>query len=317
MNLFLTVSFFLLRGAQPWTIPSPLQRTTVLTSLIKSEYVSFSAQSSLQNITVRLEYPTGLYLIEKERVLQHAARNNILLPSLERRKKNEFFCVLEHNTIALNPLYSSVYALPRILSQKQCQYIIDIAENYAATHEGWTKTRHTGYPTTDLPLEAVFGRFSSIGALLAGEILPIMAEKYNLDEKYLRIGEMFIAKYEFSAGKQSSLAAHQDGTPFSFVLSLNQADVDFEGGGTRFVHEEGGRGRIYRPLESGSGIIFSGRKLHEGVAVTRGVRYILTGFCEYYPEDGTHVSYLANYEPQFDGKKESTPFSFIEFFFLQ
>lgn len=44
---------------------------------------------------------------------------------------------------------------------------------------------------------------------------------------------MFIAKY--IAGQQAGLKAHKDGTPWSFVITLNEPDVEFEGGGTRFV----------------------------------------------------------------------------------
>ena len=38
-----------------------------------------------------------------------------------------------------------------------------------------------------------------------GEILPRMAEYFDLDEEHLKIGELFVAKYEFGEDKQNSL----------------------------------------------------------------------------------------------------------------
>lgn len=133
---------------------------------------------------------------------------------------------------------------------------------------------------------------------------------------------MFVAKYEYGPHKQASLKAHQDGTLFSFILTLNEPDVDFLGGGTRFIHhhqtistvdssnEDGqnrgsgsGSGVVYRPSEVGTAIAFCGKQLHEGVPVTSGVRYILTGFCEYNNCDraGSHESFLEEYDPRWDG----------------
>lgn len=150
--------------------------------------------------------------------------------------------------------------------------------------------------------ECLFGSFSAMQARIAGELLPRMALAFGIDEEHLSVAEMFIAKYEYAPGKQHKLDAHQDGTPFSFVITLNQPDEDFSGGGTRFVDEDGGKGVIYRPSHAGSAITFFGKKMHEGVAVTKGVRYILTGFCEYDNEDGSHDSFMSNYDYRWDGK---------------
>jgi hypothetical protein len=124
---------------------------------------------------------------------------------------------------------------------------------------------------------------------------------YGLQKRSLEVNEMFIAKYQFAPDRQRSLAPHQDGSQFSFVLTLNEPDVDFTGGGTRFIAEDA----LYRPGR-GNGIIFSGKQLHEGVALTGGTRYILTGFCSYDPEDGSHESYLLSYDPRWDGRLVSS-----------
>jgi predicted 2-oxoglutarate/Fe(II)-dependent dioxygenase YbiX len=106
-------------------------------------------------------------------------------------------------------------------------------------------------------------------------------------------GEMFIAKYEFAEGKQTSLKPHVDGTPWSFVIVLNDPGADFDGGGTRFIDD----GVTYRPANVGSAIAFSGKNMHEGVAITRGIRYILTGFCTYTDKsDQTHEAFMQCYD---------------------
>lgn len=61
---------------------------------------------------------------------------------------------------------------------------------------------------------------------------------------------------------------------------------------------------IHRPSKAGSAVLFSGKNLHEGVPVTSGVRYILTGFCEYAYDcsDTTpHEAFMKDYKKLHDG----------------
>ena len=51
----------------------------------------------------------------------------------------------------------------------------------------------------------------------------------------LEICDLFIAKYDLAGKGQPSLGEHVDGSPWSFVVALNDA---FEGGGTQFVEVE-------------------------------------------------------------------------------
>ena len=88
-------------------------------------------------------------------------------------------------------------------------------------------------------------------------------------------GELFIAKYEFQPGKQAGLGAHKDGTPWSFVVTLNNP-CEFVGGGTRFVEDYAG-GVTYRPSTVGSAVIFSGKNKHEGIRIC-----VLVFFCYLY-----------------------------------
>ena len=84
--------------------------------------------------------------------------------------------------------------------------------------------------------------------------------------------DLFVARY--SADGQRALEEHEDGSPWAFVVPLNDG---FEGGGTQFVELEGAP--IFRPAV-GRALLFSGKNRHRGVATTKGVRYILAGFVD-------------------------------------
>ena len=64
-----------------------------------------------------------------------------------------------------------------------------------------------------------------------------------------------------------------DGSEFSFIIALNE---DYEGGGTRFIKKNK---TIH--LNRGDIVVFCGQTKHEGLEVTKGVRYILPGFIRY------------------------------------
>ena len=67
----------------------------------------------------------------------------------------------------------------------------------------------------------------------------------------------------------------------SFVLALSAPGVDYDGGGTRFAASEGSRGGdvVVRRPARGAALIFEGGTVWHGASdVTRGVRYVLSGF---------------------------------------
>lgn len=223
------------------------------------------------------------------------------------------YFLLEHNCIELPKHHKEVYVMEDALSHEVCQEIIDKAE----AHQ-WTEQRHTAFATTDLPLEALFGTFSNIHADIDCRILPRMAQAFDLDEEFLQIGEIFIAKYEFNKAVESSinanvdaakfgieearsetqvgLGAHKDGTPWSFVLPLNDA-IEFEGGGTYFVDSE----ETFRPSQ-GSAVLFSGKNEHKGVPITGGKRFVMVGFINYSNrKDTSHEEFLRCYVKERDG----------------
>lgn len=159
-----------------------------------------------------------------------------------------------------------------VLSPKECQRIIDEGERMAARVGGWLNKRHKGAPTTDIPFHflggpkrGVFGKWQQY---FEKNILgPILKKDYNAH--FSSFNDFFLVKY--TPQEQADLRLHRDGTVISFVLQLNE---DFEEGGT-YIHSLGDA-LVHK---TGDLCVHSGWMLHGARAITKGVRYVLIGFC--------------------------------------
>eukprot|EP00978_Attheya_sp_CCMP212_P006112 scaffold13787_cov59-Attheya_sp.AAC.1 len=80
------------------------------------------------------------------------------------------------------------------------------------------------------------------------------------------------------------LSKHTDDSELSFVITLNDG---FKGGGTRFIDDD----TTVAP-KCGAGVFFCGHRLHSGVEVVEGERYILAGFVRVYPSTPEGVAKL-------------------------
>ena len=174
----------------------------------------------------------------------------------------------ETNTIKYNRFLQR-FIYPKIYCSNVCTWIINECEKYAEKNGGWTRKRHSNYPTTDLPVENV----TAISGFVFGS-LKIISEKikcsYGLtDEIKLDYNDLFIVKYEDVA--QNFLEIHKDGSFLSFNILLSNC-ADFEGGGTYF--DDG----LIMKGEQGDLIIHSSKINHSGVPITKGTRYLLVGF---------------------------------------
>ena len=175
-------------------------------------------------------------------------------------------------------------------------------------------SRHSAHTTTDFSVYDC----APLAALLRGvcceTVLPTLAALYFNDAARveLRVEDCFFVKYDGAEGRQHGLGAHRDGSLLSFSIAMN-APAAFNGGGTFFAHgEQGGRSAraaspassasvqvcdserraapcprelgsgsgetVVRPTSVGDLIAHCGKLVHGGVALTRGVRYILVGF---------------------------------------
>ena len=147
----------------------------------------------------------------------------------------------------------------------ECSKIIE----YAEAHGLERGARHAAHATTDVSCFDV-PQLRRVAATCSERVVPLLAKLFGVDD--LVLADLFVARY--AADGQRALEEHEDGSPWSFVVPLNDR---FEGGGTQFVELEGAP--IFRPAV-GAALLFSGKNRHRGVATTEGVRYILAGFVD-------------------------------------
>lgn len=85
--------------------------------------------------------------------------------------------------------------------------------------------------------------------------------------------DVFVVKYDAGADGQRDLLRHVDGGDVSFMLALSPRNA-YDAGGTDFdVLEEP------LHLEQGDLTLFHADLYHAGIPISRGVRYLLVGFC--------------------------------------
>lgn len=151
----------------------------------------------------------------------------------------------------------------QVLSPALCGQIINIAEQ-----QNWQTTRHENYPTTDIATCTVPSL--ELALLDVNErIMHAACRRFGFEQGELWLRDQFVVKYDPSA--QSKLVPHKDASPISYVLALNDA---YTGGGTSF------QGTTPSKLQVGQVLVFSGKRLHEGLPTTSGTRYIVTGFLD-------------------------------------
>lgn len=170
---------------------------------------------------------------------------------------------IKYNRFLQRFVYHKIYC-PNV-----CTWIINECEKYAKENGGWTKKRHSAYPTTDLPVESV----KPIAGFIF-ESLKVIGDKikksYGLNEEIiLDFKDLFVVKYQHD--DQNFLEIHKDGSFISFNILLSDV-TDFEGGGTYF--DDG----LIMKGEQGDLIIHSSRIKHSGLPITKGIRYLLVGF---------------------------------------
>ena len=210
---------------------------------------------------------------------------------------NDIFKITEYNvntsntdkyintlSISKNLLYKNIttskpgdfvhYYIPNVISNTLCDIIINESEKYALQN-GWTTSRHKKYPTTDLQILSIPNIQTLVTNSIKYDVLPLIAEKYNVSKYLLELNDLFIVKYD--ANKQSELESHKDGSAFSFNILLNHPS-EFEGGGT-YINNDCENILVHNT--KGGLIIHSGQCLHSGNKITNGKRYILVGFVNY------------------------------------
>lgn len=86
----------------------------------------------------------------------------------------------------------------------------------------------------------------------------------------------FVVRYRI--GEQEFLKPHNDASTYTINIALNKPDIDFLGGGCRFVR----RNCSVQSTRKGWVTLHPGRltHLHEGLKITNGTRYIMVSFVD-------------------------------------
>lgn len=166
--------------------------------------------------------------------------------------------------------FESIHIFKSIWTLEECTNVRSAVYKYAETH-GWNTKRHARYPTTDLASFSVVETDRWVRNSFRERVFPRILETYQIKGS-LAFRDLFFVKYEAMDGEQSGLNLHRDGSVLSFNLLLNDP-TEFDGGGTYFQHDDS-----TIPIDQGQVVVHSGKWLHAGVPVTRGVRLILVGF---------------------------------------
>ena len=186
----------------------------------------------------------------------------------------------------LNLPYSTIvpdiYNFP-LFSQQFCTDMIKRMELY----DNWSKGQgehndsrlgknyHENVPTQDIQMFEI-GFDKHWKEIVMTYVAPVARLLYSFYKtKGVHLG--FVVRYHFEGG-QRELKPHHDASTYSINIALNKMDVDFTGGGTRFLRQN----HSVTHQEVGTALIHPGRltAYHEGLPITSGTRYILVSFID-------------------------------------
>lgn len=209
----------------------------------------------------------------------HTQNTDFIENNIHILKKNLFREVNVNKTQYTYKIYDN------IISNNLCDYIINESEKYSKrtansiNPTGWTTTRHSNYPTTDLQVSSIPSLAILINNIVKYDVIPLLSKLYNLNRYFLDCNDIFIVKYD--ANQQSELMKHKDGSIFSFNILLNH-ESEFEGGGTIFYSNNDANNETLVKNKKGGLLIHPGFVFHSGNKITKGKRYLLVGFVNYY-----------------------------------
>ncbi|CAM9319379.1 unnamed protein product [Choristocarpus tenellus] len=163
-----------------------------------------------------------------------------------------------------------IHQLP-MLTEQECQWIIDTANRDIKAIGGWTKGRHRAYPTEDIPVARLPEVDGFLKEVVRERLKPAVGAHYSFATLHIDVLDMFLVRYSLEG--QRSLQSHVDSGHLSFDVMLSTNATDFEGGGVRYK----ALGETLSPPK-GSVIIHPAKLVHSGVEITSGERYVIVGF---------------------------------------
>uniref|UniRef100_A0A4W6BTY2 procollagen-lysine 5-dioxygenase n=1 Tax=Lates calcarifer TaxID=8187 RepID=A0A4W6BTY2_LATCA len=172
-----------------------------------------------------------------------------------------------------------VYWFPAF-SDKMCDQLVETMEDYGQWSGGTNKDERLagGYenvPTVDIHMNQI-GFEKEWLKFLKEYIVPVTEKLYPGYYPKAQAIMNFVVRYR--PDEQPSLRPHHDSSTFTINIALNRKNVDYEGGGCRFLRYNC---KVESPRKGWS-FMHPGRltHYHEGLPTTRGTRYIMVSFVD-------------------------------------
>ncbi|KAG6446513.1 procollagen-lysine,2-oxoglutarate 5-dioxygenase [Manduca sexta] len=173
-----------------------------------------------------------------------------------------------------------VYWFP-LMSPRFCSEFIEIMENFGKWSDGSNQDKRleSGYeavPTRDIHMNQV-GLERHWLHILKEYVRPLQEMVFTGYYHNPPVSLMnFVVRYR--PDEQPSLRPHHDSSTYTINLALNTPNVDYEGGGCRFIRYD----CSVRDTKLGWLLMHPGRltHYHEGLLVTNGTRYIMVSFVD-------------------------------------
>ncbi|TRY64766.1 hypothetical protein DNTS_027664 [Danionella cerebrum] len=187
--------------------------------------------------------------------------------------------IFEDDATAVEQPCPDVYWFPAF-SDRMCDELIETMEDHGQWSGGGHKDERLagGYenvPTVDIHMNQIQFEKEWL-KFLKDYIVPVTEKLYP---GYYPKGQAvmnFVVRYR--PDEQPSLRPHHDSSTFTINIALNRKNIDYQGGGCRFL-------RYNCQVESprkGWSFMHPGRltHFHEGLPVTQGTRYIMVSFVD-------------------------------------
>uniref|UniRef100_A0A8D3DLB4 procollagen-lysine 5-dioxygenase n=1 Tax=Scophthalmus maximus TaxID=52904 RepID=A0A8D3DLB4_SCOMX len=172
-----------------------------------------------------------------------------------------------------------VYWFPAF-SEKMCDHLVETMEDNGEWSGGSHKDERLagGYenvPTVDIHMNQI-GFEKEWLKFLKEYISPVTEKLYPGYYPKAQAIMNFVVRYR--PDEQPSLRPHHDSSTFTINIALNSKDVDYEGGGCRFLRYDC---KVESPRKGWS-FMHPGRltHYHEGLPTTSGTRYIMVSFVD-------------------------------------
>ncbi|KAF1765200.1 hypothetical protein GCK72_005152 [Caenorhabditis remanei] len=171
-----------------------------------------------------------------------------------------------------------VYDYP-LMSERFCAELIEEMEGFGRWSDGSNNDKRLagGYenvPTRDIHMNQV-GFERQWLYFLDTYVRPVQEKTFiGYYHQPVESNMMFVVRYK--PEEQASLRPHHDASTFSIDIALNKKGRDYEGGGVRYIRYN----CTVQADEVGYAMMFPGRltHMHEGLATTKGTRYIMVSF---------------------------------------